>query len=127
VSEYLELVLARAYLEAGEFDQALGCLQNLPAEVLGPAYACLGRAYRSQAHLGLGQEAAAREALKEALALAEGLEGAPRALAQVAVAASRLGEAVQALLARISPEALGPADRRSLLEAGLAPNLPDPA
>lgn len=127
VSEYLELVLARAYLEAGEAGEALKLLAGHPGEALGPAYACLACAYRSQAHLGLGQEEAAQEALKEALALAEGLEGAPRALIQVVVAASRLGETAQALLARIPPEALGPADRRGLLEASLAPNLPDPA
>lgn len=56
----------------------------------------------------------------EALAVAEDLEGAPRALVQVAVAALRLGEPVaQALLERISPETLSPADRRSLEGVGL--------
>jgi DNA-binding SARP family transcriptional activator len=121
VSEYLELVLARACLEAGEAGEALKLLAGHPGEALGPAYACLAWAYRSQALLALGQVEAARGAFAEALALAKGLEGAPRALAQVAVAGSRLGETgVQTLLERIAPEALGPADRRSLLEAGLA-------
>ncbi|RIH88521.1 putative PEP-CTERM system TPR-repeat lipoprotein [Calidithermus terrae] len=121
VSEYLALVLARAYLEARDPQAALELLEEGPGERLGPAYAVLGLAYTSQALLALGREEAARRALAGALSLAESLEGAPRALAQVAVAASRLGEAAaQALLARIPPEALGPADRRSLLEAALA-------
>lgn len=126
VSEYLALVLARAYLEAREPQAALELLEECPGERLGPAYAVLGLAYTSQALLALGREEAARRALAGALPLAEGLEGAPRALAQVAVAGSRLGEtAAHALLARIPPGALGPADRRSLLEAGFAWNPQD--
>ncbi|GAB5602530.1 hypothetical protein FJNA_10550 [Thermus sp. FJN-A] len=124
--EYLALVLARAYLEAREPEAALGLLAERPGQYLGPAYACLGLAYTSQARLALGQIGAAREAFREALALAEGLEGAPRALAQVAVVGSKLGEeGVQALLERIAPGTLGPADRRSLREAGL-PGLDSP-
>lgn len=120
VSEYLALVLARAYLEAREPETALELLAERPGQYLGPAYACLGLAYGSQTLLALGQEGAAREAFREALALAERLEGAPRALAQLAVAGSRLGAGVQDLLERIAPGTLGPADQRSLQEAGLA-------
>ncbi|RIH85749.1 ATP-binding protein [Calidithermus roseus] len=127
VSEYLALVLARAYLEAHEPQFALELLAEHPGEHLGRAYACLGLAYTSQALLALDQVEDARRALTEALALAEGLEGAPRALAQVAVAGARLGEArVQTLLVRVPPDALGLADRRSLEEVGLALGLESP-
>ncbi|WP_240695340.1 ATP-binding protein [Thermus caldilimi] len=127
VSEYLALVLARAYLEANEPEPALKLLAERPGEHLGRAYACLSLAYTSQALMALGRVEPARQALTEALALAEGLEGAPRALAQVAVAGARLGEArVQMLLGRIPLGALGPADRRALEEVGLALGLESP-
>jgi len=120
VSEYLALVMARACLEAHEPRLALELLAERPGAHLGRAYACLGLAYTCQALLALDDKEAARQALMEALAVAEDLEGAPRALVQVAVAALRLGEPVaQALLERISPETLSPADRRSLEGVGL--------
>ena len=126
VSEYLVLALARAYLEAQEPRLALELLAERPGEHLGRAYACLGLAYTCQALLALGRGEAARQALAEALAVAEGLEGAPRALAQVAVAGARLGETAHALLARIPPGALGPADRKALERVGLVPGFQVP-
>lgn len=80
MSEYLAMTLGRAYLEAQELRSALGLLNEHPGEHLKRAHACLGLAYRSQALLALGREEAAYQALTEALA-------------QVAVAALRLGEA----------------------------------
>ncbi|MBW6394464.1 hypothetical protein KZX47_04745 [Thermus sp. SYSU G05001] len=67
-------------MDAQEPQSVLGVLNEHPGEHLRRAHACLGLAYRSQALLALGREEATYQALTEALA-------------QVAVAALRLGEA----------------------------------